>query len=75
MSSKDDGGPAFPPNAGWKNNDPDGRGMSLRDYFAAAALNGMLVNHYRTGEPFNAPADFAQDAYEIADAMLEGRKR
>lgn len=42
-------------------------GMTLRDYFAAAALQGMCANG-------GAPALVrAIDAYDYADAMLEAR--
>ena len=51
---QNDGGPAFPvpPDQGCATGDPRdgmavcaaGTGMSLRDYFAAAALNGILAN-------------------------------
>jgi hypothetical protein len=34
---RSDGGPAFPPNAGWRDDDLSARGMSMRDYFAAHA--------------------------------------
>ena len=56
------GGPAFPIQ-GWT-------GMSLRDYFAAAALQGMYsANH--------APRDreAAEIAYSVADAMLTEREK
>ena len=51
---------------------PDGNsGMSLRDYFAAAALQGLLADN-----PNNewGSFDYANNAYELADAMLEQRK-
>lgn len=41
---KEDGGPAFPPNAGWRDDDAAARGMSMRDYFAAKAMQGFLAN-------------------------------
>lgn len=47
-------------------------GMTLRDYFAAAALTGVLANQYNKyslGE-----SKFAEAAYSMADAMLEARK-
>lgn len=43
------------------------KGMALRDYFTAQALNGMLAA--RAGEGFTIEA-FARDAYATADAML-----
>lgn len=48
------------------------QGMTLRDYFAAAALIGMLSKDYGGS---NKIEDYASDAYETADAMLSERKR
>jgi hypothetical protein len=61
-----DGGPAFPTPAGIQHND----GMTLRDYFAAAALRGLLCDPNREG----LCQDYANDAYECADAMLKVRE-
>jgi len=45
------------------------RGMDLRDYFAAKAMQGLLASSVR------APLDeFVKRAYEVADAMMEARK-
>ena len=44
-------------------------GMTLRDFFAAAALQGRLADH--TIDLY--PHERACDAYELADAMLEAR--
>ena len=63
------GGPAFPPNAGWRDNDEECRGMSLRDFFAGQALTGMMQ-----AGPEN-PDDLAKWAYEMADAMLAARRK
>jgi hypothetical protein len=62
-----DGGPAFPifPDYG---NHADG--MSLRDYFAAKALQGMLADPNSTA---GHRQDFAEKAYQYADAMLAAR--
>lgn len=50
-------------------------GMTLRDYFAAKCLNGMLCSGEQTvmqnKEGINGVADLA---YRMADAMLERRK-
>ena len=74
MTTKDDGGPAFPviPPLG-----PDGTsavgypfvggGMSLRDYFACQA---MPVIYGQTSKGF---AHIGKLAYELADAMLAAR--
>jgi hypothetical protein len=63
-----DGGPAFPTPAGIQHND----GMTLRDYFAAAALQGLLAsiqpNQLWSGD------DVAVTCYRTADAMLKARK-
>ena len=48
------------------------RGMSLRDYFAAAALQGMLA-YPMPGNP--KPEVIAGWAYAQADAMLAARER
>ena len=43
-------------------------GMTLRDYFAAKAMQGLLASDV------NAPLDtFAKQAYIVADAMMEVR--
>ena len=47
------------------NNIPE---MTLRDYFAAKALQGLLASEV------NAPLDvFATQAYKVADKMMEAR--
>ena len=65
---KPDGGPAFP--FVLKENGAGEPGMSLRDYFAAHALTGILA------APGALPnkVKVAVWAYEYADAMLEARK-
>jgi hypothetical protein len=66
-----DGGEAFPshPQADVQYNFI-AHGMSLRDYFAAKALQGLLA------DPNNGWQDveYAEAAYTLADAMLESRK-
>lgn len=65
MSNKDNGGPAFPS----QYNIPENQGMTLRDYFAAKAMQGLLAG------PMDAELkEFAEWSYRIADAMLEARK-
>lgn len=61
-----DGGPAFPVIYCTE-------GMSLRDYFAAQALAGMLQN-YTTQKFGVGEQTCARGAYEFADAMLAARK-
>lgn len=64
-----DNPPAFPGVAG--NGTPSRPGMSLRDYFAACALQGLTTRR-PAGVPTSA-GELARFAYEIADAMLEAR--
>jgi hypothetical protein len=45
-------------------------GLSMRDYFAAKALQGMLAETSLKA----TPKEFADQAYEIADAMLKARQ-
>lgn len=76
--SKHDGGPAFPCNdfsdPDWykKPMIPQFQGMSLRDYFAAAALSGLLSNKegYDRGYAFAS-----EEAYHYADEILIARKQ
>jgi len=73
---KDDGGPAFPC-AGIIT--PDGiafEGMTLRDYFAAAALQGFLAgrNINALDCSFYTCEKAAISCYGYADAMLAARK-
>ena len=82
MSDKtNDGGPAFPaPNFAVPRDMADEmvvklrdmQGMTLRDYFAAKAMQGMAGSH-RYCEHGWDQADLAAQAYEIADAMLKAR--
>ena len=56
--------------------DPDGEqqvnrwGMTLRDYFAAKAMQS-LITVYRDDK--SIVDEYAKRAYEIADAMLDAR--
>lgn len=50
-------------------------GMTLRDYFAAHALNGIISFNYDNGIDFANYKEFAKYSYKYADAMLEERKK
>ncbi len=70
-----DGGPAFPTygltcdkTGHLTNVQTYAPGMSLRDYFAAAALTGLLPSELP--ELGAKPCDMARRAYELADWML-----
>ena len=67
MTVRDDGGPAFPADA---STNVFSRGMTLRDYFAGLALEGILTNDLGCGDEHY----YAQFAYKLAGAMLEARK-
>jgi hypothetical protein len=43
------------------------RGMTMRDYFAAKAMQGILYEGLE-------PVETAKHAYEMADAMLKARE-
>lgn len=57
--------PAFPT---WIETDSMAHGMTLRDYFAAAAMQayvGSFTNKY----------DLVRSAYELADTMMQERDK
>lgn len=69
----DEGGPAFPsakPPECWGDDD---RGMTLRDYFAAKAMQGMLAGDIDEFVKAIPNKTAAECAYTIADAMLAQR--
>jgi hypothetical protein len=70
MTDKQTGGPAFPlHNHGAQTLGLHLSGMTLRDYFAAKALQGLLA----CSEADGTNDDFARWAYKYADAMLKAR--
>ena len=84
---KDSGGSAFP-QVNIKDYQgmliPDlQKGMTLRDYFAAKAMQGMIANKgwFGGNNPFGKgwdsveamTADYAKEAYAFADAMIKAR--
>ena len=75
MSIKDNGGPAFPETCG----DQIVPGMTLRDYFAAKALQGLIGRVWvdeKTGRvPDNVFDLWAEASYQVADAMLAERAK
>jgi hypothetical protein len=48
------------------------RGMTLRDYFAAAALQGLIANKRHMGIDCVTMSDWA---YKVANAMLKEREK
>ena len=69
--------PAFPAPAGVSHITE--QGMTLRDYFAAKAMQVILQSHYEDGVYVNdidndSEIDCAESAYIMADAMMKARQ-
>ena len=77
MTNKIDGGAAFP-QSGYEQWAPEG-GMTLRDYFAAQAMNRFTyLDITNASSEGYGEFDFgaaAYKAYLYADAMLEARNK
>ena len=86
MSKTDTGGPAFPIMGQWGVSE---QGMTLRDYFAAKAMQSLIEKtelliqavledgtHHGTPEELMAKhkAGICESAYTYADAMLKARE-
>ena len=76
MSTNNDGGPAFPTvkrdgHAGAVTSITDKAGMTLRDYFAANAMQGTLGNSSFHDDNEEALSKWC---YRMADAMLAARE-
>jgi hypothetical protein len=75
------GGPAFPTSAD-NGHSTNQDGMTLRDYFAAKAMQSILLEYQNVfedetggeGDP-TFPELLAKDAYIMADAMLKVREQ
>ena len=62
--------PAFPVGFKWGEDLKEYNGMTLRDYFAAKAMQSMNSRPDYEDAPEDA---IALDAYALADAMMEAR--
>jgi hypothetical protein len=51
----------------------DDKGMSLRDYFAAKAMQAFLSSWIIRNDYPETDSIVAEHAYEVADAMLKAR--
>jgi hypothetical protein len=84
--NKTDGGPAFPrqfqrwdhDDCAWKTQEPE-EGMTLRDYFAAKAMQALIAaqapNDLHIRYATNGATDpLTAGAYVYADAMLKARE-
>lgn len=76
MGARDNGGQAFPTG---EHTNGGHDGMTLRDWFAGQALAGMLAHSTRYRPRDGAPANWheaiAEEATQIADAMLRERAK
>ena len=71
--SNNTGGPAFPAPMGWDSHgnwvhDGQGSGMTLRDWFAAKAMQALIEKYDES------PVEISLEAYEFADAMLKEKE-
>ena len=48
------------------------QGITLRDYFATAVLQGWMANNATPNDP---PSKIAMEAYAMADEMLKARDK
>lgn len=76
MSKKKDGGYAFPmeatDNTAWRDCN---QGMTLRDYFAAKAMQAMISNSSIIDNDSDGAINYASSAaYKFADAMIRARE-
>lgn len=65
MTDKTTGGPAFPTGTAFQ-------GMTLRDYFAAKAMQAMMTAGYWN---WKEPGEDSARCYAMADAMLKAREQ
>lgn len=77
MNEIDNGGPAFPLTedaVNHKNKDFDMQGMTLRNYFAAKVLQGLISLDHGGHNLESTRHALAECAYGYADAMIQARK-
>lgn len=72
MSDKDFSGPAFPSESSQYG---PVLGMSLRDYFAAKAMQGLMGRTWEGLEGQKLVDTWAVSSYAVADAMLAERAK
>jgi len=63
-----DGGPAFPVVFQHDEATSECHGISIRDYFAAAIMQGLMSSQCQVDDPYPIYA------YRIADAMIKARE-
>lgn len=72
MTANKTGGPAFP-NAAFGSSRNEQQGMTLRDYFAAKAMQGLIERRGGAELGSREKDEVAEEAYILADAMLKAR--
>ena len=84
MSNTNTGGPAFPVSDPFAVKCPPTddealriqQGMTLRDYFAAKAMQGMLANPKLQEQILKAGQSWVEEsAWKVADAMIAARSQ
>ena len=78
MNRTDTGGPAFPCDLTAYDEEvvENFQGMTLRDYFAGKAMQGMIsANGDSNGYLEYEEETVAANAYKLADAMLKARSK
>lgn len=75
---QNNGGPAFPiptlEREYWDREQGEPNGMSLRDWFAGMALQGLLAHIIGVEGANGRTSKYAERSYDYADAMLAARK-
>ena len=66
--------PAFPKTPFIEIGTPQ-NGMTLRDYFAAKAMQGDWATGNASSDGYETPEDAAKRYYKMADAMLKAREQ
>ena len=76
MSNTNTGGPAFPLQSIGPDFAPGYSGMSLRDYFAAKAMQTLLGSEYTSEHGLHEGwmGALAHESYMVADAMMKARQ-
>ncbi len=72
MSDTNTGGPAFPHEYKFGDGTANRHdGMTLRDYFAAKAMQALMARDFVGGLEYSG---FCKEAYRMSDEMLKARK-
>ena len=66
--TKETGGPAFPTGTAYQ-------GMTLRDYFAAKAMQAVIANAMCSEKEAVFYDEVSAISYEMADSMLKAREQ